>query len=78
EFAHVWKPMLHTIAAGTRDIYQQQTAYIAQAHACNFSYEPGELLGVDRESRQVEIAALLAPDGRVLVPERSVPYTKLI
>lgn len=23
--AHVWKPMLHTIAAGTRDISQQQT-----------------------------------------------------
>lgn len=78
EFAHVWKPMLHTIAAGTRDIYQQQTAYIAQAHACNFSYEPGELLGIDRESRQVKIAALLGPDGRVLVPERSVPYAKLI
>jgi hypothetical protein len=26
--AHVWKPMLHTIAAGTRDLAQQQTTYL--------------------------------------------------
>ena len=29
ESAHVWKPMLHTIAAGTRDVHQQQTSFVA-------------------------------------------------
>lgn len=78
DFAHVWKPMLHTIAAGTRDLYQQQTSYIAQAHVSNFHYEPGELLSVDRRLRQIQLAALRAPDGRVLIPERSIHYGKLV
>lgn len=78
EFAHVWKPMLHTIAAGTHDVYQHQTAYIAQAHASGFHYEPGEMLSIDRHARQVHVAALLSPDGRVLVPERRLPYGKLV
>lgn len=76
--AHVWKPMLHTIAAGTRDISQQQTPYIAQAHEAGFAYQPGELCGIDRNAREVEIAALYAPDGRLLVPARRLAYDTLI
>lgn len=78
DFAHVWKPMLHTIAAGTRDVYQQQTSYIAQAYAAGFRYEPGELLGLDREKREVEVAAVQAIDGRVLMPARRLSYDTLI
>ncbi|MEG2816717.1 MAG: FAD-dependent oxidoreductase, partial [Comamonas sp.] len=46
--AHVWKPMLHTIAAGTRDLAQQQTTYLAQATDAHFAYQPGEMCGLDR------------------------------
>lgn len=42
--AHVWKPMLRTIAAGTRDISWQQTPYIAQARDAGFEYQPGEIV----------------------------------
>ena len=45
--AHVWKPMLHTIAAGTRDLAQQQTTYLAQASDASFAYQPGEMCGLD-------------------------------
>lgn len=44
--AHVWKPMLHTIAAGTQDLSQQQTPYLAQARAAGFTYEPGQFCGL--------------------------------
>jgi NADH dehydrogenase len=54
--AHVWKPMLHTIAAGTRDLAQQQTTYLAQATDADFAYQPGEMCGLDRSSE-----VLLAP-----------------
>ncbi|SFD61272.1 NAD(P)/FAD-dependent oxidoreductase [Paracidovorax konjaci] len=78
DFAHVWKPMLHTIAAGTRDVHQQQTPFIAQASAAGFSFEPGELCGLNRKSRAIFLAPYKAPDGRVLVPARRVTYTALI
>lgn len=76
--AHVWKPMLHTIAAGTRDIFQQQTSYVAQARSAGFTYEPGEMCGLDRDTRTVLIASLHGPDGRLLVPERQISYDTLI
>ncbi|MGB0514929.1 MAG: NAD(P)/FAD-dependent oxidoreductase, partial [Wenzhouxiangellaceae bacterium] len=76
--AHVWKPMLHTIAAGTRDIFQQQTPYLAQAHDAGFEYQPGEMCGLEREAREIELAPLLGPDGRLLVPARKISYDCLI
>ena len=76
--AHVWKPMLHTIAAGTSDVHQQQTTFVAQAHASHFRYEPGEMCGIDREAHQIQLTTLRAPDGRVLIPARKLRYSKLI
>lgn len=76
--AHVWKPMLHTIAAGTRDISQQQTAYLAQARDAGFTYQPGELCGLDRGAREILVAAQYAPDGRLLLPPRRLGYDLLL
>ncbi|HRP88233.1 MAG TPA: NAD(P)/FAD-dependent oxidoreductase [Gammaproteobacteria bacterium] len=76
--AHVWKPMLHTIAAGTRDISQQQTTYLAQARDAGFAFQPGELRALDRSAREILLAAQHAPDGRLLIPERRLGYDLLV
>ena len=76
--AHIWKPMLHTIAAGTRDVYQQQVAYAAQAQASGFIYQPGAMCGLDSAKKEVEVAALTRPDGRVLLAPRRLAYDLLI
>ena len=76
--AHVWKPMLHTIAAGTRDLAQQQTTYLAQATDADFAYQPGEMCGLDREAREILLAPIYAPDGRELVAGRRLAYDKLV
>ena len=78
ESAHVWKPMLHTIAAGTRDISQQQTLYLAQARDAGFTYQPGQLCGLDRDNREIMLAAQYAPDGRLLLPPRRLKYDRLV
>ncbi|MFB9948707.1 NAD(P)/FAD-dependent oxidoreductase [Rhizobium puerariae] len=76
--SHIWKPMLHKIAAGTANTSQQQTTFLAQARAAGFTFQPGELSGLDRKAREVEIAPIHAPDGRLLVPARRLAYNKLI
>jgi len=76
--AHVWKPMLHTIAAGTRDLAQQQTTYMAQAADTGFAYQPGEMCGLDRAAKEVLLAPITMPDGREVVPARRLPYDKLV
>jgi NADH dehydrogenase len=77
EPAHVWKPMLHTIAAGTSDVSQQETHYIPHAHSHNFVFAPGELKGLDREARTVRLGPLTI-GGRHILPERDIPYDTLI
>lgn len=76
--AHVWKPMLHTIAAGTSDISQQQTAYLAQARAAGFIFRPGEFGELDRAAHALRLRAMHAPDGRLAVPEQSIGYDTLV
>ena len=54
EPAHVRKPMLHTIAAGTSDVSQQENQYVALARDRHFFFEPGPTVGIDRVA-QVEL-----------------------
>lgn len=75
---HLWKPMLHTIAAGTWDVSQQQLSYIAHAASHHFSYQIGALAGLDRDARKVHLAALCGPRGDVLLEARALPYDVLI
>lgn len=76
--AHIWKPMLHMIAAGTRDISQQQIPFLAQARAAGFDYQPGEMEGLDRDAKEISLAPIHAPDGMLLVPARRIGYDLLI
>ncbi|QJW56434.1 NADH dehydrogenase [Serratia plymuthica] len=76
--AHVWKPMLHTLAAGTSDISQQQTPFIAQAHDSGFIYQFGELQGLDRGRRKLLVGPVISDDQRLLVPARALDYTTLV
>ncbi|WDD92068.1 NAD(P)/FAD-dependent oxidoreductase [Burkholderia sp. FERM BP-3421] len=75
---HIWKPMLHTIAAGTRNIQQQQVVFLAHASEHGFAYQPGELCGLDRERREIHLADLHTPDGELILGARSLGYDVLI
>jgi NADH:quinone reductase (non-electrogenic) len=55
---HVWKPMLHTFAAGTWNLYEQQVQYVAHARTHHFEYIPGQLDAIDRAARRIRLAPL--------------------
>jgi len=55
--AHLWKPLLHAVAAGSIDPGEYEVNYLAQAHWHAFRYRFGELLGLDRTGREVHLAA---------------------
>jgi NADH dehydrogenase len=69
--------MLHTFAAGTSNIYQQQVSYVAHARAHHFEYMPGHLDAIDRTARRVRLAAVRAGDD-VAVPARELGYDVLV
>ena len=75
---HIWKPLLHEIAAGSMDVDRHSLDYLAQAHWHGFTYRFGELVGIDREKKLVHLAANYDEDGRPITPERSFPYDILV
>ena len=46
--SHLWKPLLHEVAAGSMDVDEHELDYLAQAHWHHFRYRYGELVGLDR------------------------------
>lgn len=75
---HIWKPLLHEVAAGTFDSHEDDVDYIAQGHQHRFAYRLGRMDGLDREKREVMLAPTLDEDGREVIPRRVVPYDTLV
>lgn len=75
---HVWKPKLHEIAAGTMDIGRHEVGYLAHARSHGFEYRMGEMTGLDRDARQVSVAAYVDVDGEQITPARSFGYDTLV
>lgn len=76
--SHIWKPILHKIAAGTNDLSQQQVSFVAHASQHYFTYCPGEMSGIDREKKLIFLEPITMMDGSVSVEKRSIHYDILI
>lgn len=76
--SHIWKPILHKIAAGTNDLFQQQVSFVAHASQHYFTYSPGEMSGIDRQKKLIYLEPITMMDGTVAVNKRTLPYDVLI
>ncbi len=75
---HLWKPKLHEIAAGSKDLEQHQLNYLAQAHWHHFNFRYGQMTALDRAARRVSIAATTDDEGSEITPARSIHYDTLV
>lgn len=75
---HIWKPLLHEIAAGSMDTGRHELPYQAQGHWHGFRYRYGEMIGLDRANKRVHLAATYDEDGREITPDRWFPYDTLV
>lgn len=75
---HVWKPLLHEIAAGSMDPDRHELEYLAQAHWHHFKFRLGRMDGLDRSTREVFLAPVHDEDGNEIIARRSFKYDTLI
>jgi NADH dehydrogenase len=75
---HLWKPLLHEVAAGSMDVSRHELDYLAQAYWHGFRFRLGEMIGLDRAKREVRVAAKLDEDGRLITPVRAIGYDTLV
>lgn len=75
---HLWKPLLHEVAAGSLDLDDHALDYLAQARWHHFRFQLGRMDGIDRARRVVSIAPTLDEDGRQLISRREMGYDTLV
>jgi NADH:ubiquinone reductase (H+-translocating) len=78
ERTHVWKPLLHEIAAGSMDEDVHAIDYLAQAYWHGFVYRVGEITGIDRTHRTVGVAPFIDDEGRQVTPGQEIGYDTLV
>lgn len=75
---HVWKPLLHEIAAGSMNPDKHELEYMAQAHWHHFRFRLGRMDRLNRRKKEVSIAPYIDEDGKEIIPRRSFQYDTLI
>jgi NADH dehydrogenase len=75
---HLWKPLLHEIAAGSMDLGTHEIDYLAQAYWHGFTFRLGGLIGIDRGERVVRVAPVFDEEGREITPARAFGYDTLV
>ncbi|TKC87930.1 NAD(P)/FAD-dependent oxidoreductase [Trinickia terrae] len=78
--AHVWKPLLHEVATGSLDTQVHQIEYAAQARWHHFDFVLGEMVGLDRASRRLQLAPVFDSEsaGEEVLPARLIEYDTLV
>lgn len=75
---HIWKPLLHEVAAGTLDSHEDEIEYLGQANNSGFRFRMGKMDGLDRQNKQISLAPTLNPEGVEIIPRRHFDYDYLV
>ena len=75
---HVWKPLLHEIAAGSMNPEKHELEYLAQAHWHYFHFRLGRMDGLNRAKKEVTIAPFFDEEGVEVIARRTFQYDTLV
>jgi len=75
---HLWKPLLHEVAAGRLDADVHGVDYLALAYWHHFRFRQGTVAGLDRARHELTLDAVYDDDGAMMLPRRTVHYDTLI
>ena len=76
---HLWKPLLHEVAAGSMDLYEHDLDYLAQARWHHFEFQLGRVDGLDRARRVVQLAPTYDEErNEELIKRREIAYDTLV
>jgi NADH:ubiquinone reductase (H+-translocating) len=75
---HIWKPLLHEVAAGSLDANLDEVGYRNHGHRWGYRYFYGSLESIDREARQVVIAPIVDEDGSEVIGRHRIRYDYLV
>lgn len=75
---HIWKPLLHEVAAGSLDANLDEVGYRGHGHRKGYRFFLGAMKDIDRERREVVVAQLVDDDGSEIMGEHRIRYDYLV
>lgn len=75
---HFWKPLLHEVAAGTLNSFEDEINYLAFASQWHFRFCLGSMESIHREKKEIVLAPLYNEAGQELVPKHTLSYDVLV
>ena len=75
---HLWKPLLHEVAAGSLNSNEDEVGYMAQAHWHHFKFRLGKMEGLNRQKMEISLAPSVDEEGNEYIPRRILHYDTLI
>jgi NADH dehydrogenase len=78
QLTHIWKPLLHEVAAGSLNPYEDELNYFAQAQRNGFAFQPGRMMGIDRQEKSILLDDMQDAAGGKLLDARKINYDYLV
>jgi NADH dehydrogenase len=75
---HVWKPLLHEVAAGVIDKNSDGVDYSIHAARLNYQFQLGCMSLINHKQKFITLDPLYDDKGDVLLPERRINYDYLV
>ena len=75
---HIWKPLLHEVAAGSLDANLDEVGYRNHAYRWGYRFFDGTLESIDREAGQIVTAPILDEDGKEVVGRHRIRFDYLV
>jgi NADH dehydrogenase len=75
---HIWKPLLHEVAAGSLDPDIDGVDYLSVGNKNGFIFHLGCMVELNRQTQKITLSPLLDDDGNVVLHSRELEYAKLV
>jgi NADH dehydrogenase len=75
---HVWKPLLHEVAAGVIDKNSDGVDYRIHATRHNYQFHLGTMSDIDHKNKLIKLDPILDEQDEILIPNREISYDLLV
>ncbi len=76
--SHIWKPLLHEVAAGSLDANLDEVGYRGHCHRWGYRFFQGSLEAIDRDAKTIRLAPVLDDQGDEMVGSHTMRYDYLV
>jgi len=75
---HIWKPLLHEVAAGSLDANLDEVGYRSHCYRWGYRFFQGALQDIDREAGEIVLAPIVEEDGAEIMGAHRLRYDYLV